>query len=175
MASKSWLIYQLESMKKATQKEVLENILFPDFSKSRSLVLTEVFGIIFSYYCIFFSGVCCKWTDLPGPCGSPKLRAEATTPWPWGPRWVTAPLRLCCHFVSFKIFGEKNTLTKQSLGFLCTPASPGKHTWIALEDFLQQLLTALACHLHVKAWWYFWDSRWQFSPTDTPGTWGKAT
>lgn len=37
MDSKSWLTYQLESMKKATQEEVLENILFPDFSKSRSL------------------------------------------------------------------------------------------------------------------------------------------
>ena len=80
MDSKSWLMYQLESMKKATWKEVLENILSLDFSKSRSLVLTKVFYIIFLYYCIFSSGVCCKQTDLSGPYGSPELRAEGTVP-----------------------------------------------------------------------------------------------
>ena len=80
MDSQSWLTYQLESVKKATQKEELENILFSNFSKSGFLVLAKVFYIIFLYYCVFSSGVCRKWTDLPGPCASPEQRGPSPRP-----------------------------------------------------------------------------------------------
>lgn len=44
--SKPWLTWQLKSTKRSTGKEALENILFPDFSKSRSQVLAGVFYMI---------------------------------------------------------------------------------------------------------------------------------
>lgn len=97
----------IQKYEKATGKELLGNILFPDFSKRRSQVLAGVF-----YDCMFSSCACHQQTNLPGPCISPGLRAEGT---PLALRWVTVPSQLFCHFASFRTFRVTNTLNKQLL------------------------------------------------------------
>lgn len=60
--------------------EVLQNILTPGFSKSRSLALTKAFYILFLYCCVFSSGACCSWTDLSVPRDSPEQRGPSPCP-----------------------------------------------------------------------------------------------
>lgn len=88
MDSKLRLMCQFKSMKKATGREELKHILFPDFSKAKSRVLAGVFDMIARSPHV---SICHQETKLPGPCISPGLRAEGTSP---GPQVGHCPLTI---------------------------------------------------------------------------------
>lgn len=146
---------------------MLENILFPDFSKSRSLVLTQVFFILVHFLLRSMSQ-----TDKPAwPLWFPRAQSSGDhplTPRPAegrGPLTIMLPLCFLQHIWSNQHLDQAACLQAKPW----FPLYSGKHTWVALrcllllqqlgkKDSLQQLLTALAYCLHVKASRYFWDS-----------------
>lgn len=120
MNFKPWLTCQFKSMKKATGREELENIIFPNFSKSRSQVLAGVFYMI---ACSPHVPVTSRPNSLAPafPQGSEQRGHLLSL------RWVTVPSQLFCHLVSFRTFRVTSTLNKQpALGanrkhpFFCT-------------------------------------------------------
>lgn len=109
MDSKLWLMCQFKSMKKATGREELKHILFPDFSKAKSRVLAGVFDMIARSPHV---SICHQQTKLPAPAFPQGSEQRGH---PLALRWVTVPSQLFCQFVSFRTFRVTNTLKKQSV------------------------------------------------------------
>lgn len=162
MDSKSWLTYQLESMKKATQEEVLENILFPDFSKSRSLSAYWS-SLYYIFILLHFLLRCVSQADRPPwpprilraqSWGEHPLALRATVGRSGGPLTITLPTLLPSRHLGWSIPWSSSLLPGKALdSFVRQHQQHGTHGLLlrgcflllwqpGQVDSLQQLLTA---------------------------------